>query len=77
MRTNELAAATAQSIKDYNDMLKNDGFDSLSQLKSKILSSSKWHVVSEEDFLTLFFLKYEKDVAPVIDVSVVVDKELF
>ena len=77
MRTNELAAATAQSIKDYNDMLKNDSFDSLSKLKSKILSSSKWHVVSKEDFLTLFFLKYEKDVAPVMDVSVVVDKELF
>ena len=58
-------------------MLKNDSFDSLSQLKSKILSSNKWHVVSEEDFLTLFFLKYEKDVAPVMDVSLVVDKELF
>ena len=74
---NELAAATAQSIKDYNDMLKKDSFDSLSQLKSKILPSSKWHVISEEDFLTLFFIKYEKDIAPVMDVSVVVDKELF
>ena len=41
---NELAAATAQSIKDYNDMLKTDNFDSLSQLKSKTLPSSKWHV---------------------------------
>ena len=33
--------------------------------------------ISEEDFLTLFFIKYEKDIAPVMDVSVVVDKELF
>ena len=66
---NKLAAATAQSIKDYNNMLK--------KLKSKVLPSSKWHVVSEEDFLTVFFTKYEKDVAPVMDVSVVVDKEFF
>ena len=58
-------------------MLKKDSFDSLSQFKSKILPSSKWHVVSEENFLTSFFIKYEKDVAPVMDVSVVVDKELF
>ena len=58
-------------------MLKKDSFDSLSQHKSKILPSSKWHVVSEEAFLILFFIKYEKDVAPVMDVSVVVDKEFF
>ena len=57
-------------------MLKKDSFDSLSQLKSKILPSSKWYVVSE-DFITLFFILYKKDMAPVMDVSVLVDKELF